>query len=164
MQRNDGLLPLLGFEESQRDLRIREAVLRQDCRTVGMLQGVERLFIVGITVAVVSTEPVAGKMSLGGFVQAGGELVGLYVPWESVGAPASGVVPHSAAAGCIDVDTDDEGVVGFVTVPDGHMVDTSAAFLQGDVFVFGHEGCIIDPELEMLNEDALEHRPVCWAR
>ena len=86
---------------------------------------------------------------------------------ESVGAPASGTVPHSAAAGCIDVDADDKGVVGFVTVTvtDGHTVDAPAAFLQGDVFVFGHdEGCIIDPELEMLNEDALEHRPVCWAR
>ena len=130
-----------------------------------MLQDVKWLFIVGITVAVVSTEPVAVKVSLGGFVQTGGQIVGLCVPGESVSAPASGVVPHSAAAGCIDVDTDDEGVVRFVSVADGHTVDAPAAFLQGDVFVFGHdEGCIIDPELEMLNEDTLEHRPVCWAR
>ena len=130
-----------------------------------MLQNVERFFIIGITVAVVGSEPVAGKVPLGGFVQTGSQLVGLCVPRESVSAPASGVVPHSAATGRIDVDADDKGVVGFVTVTDGHTIDTSAAFLQGDVFVFGHdEGCIIDPELEMLNEDALEHRPVCWAR
>ena len=103
-------------------------------------------------------------MSLGGFVQAGSQLVGLCVPRERVGAPASGVVPHSAAADCIDVDADNEGVVGFVTVADGHTVDAPAAFLQGDVFVGHDEGCIIAPELEMLNEDALEHRPVCWAR
>lgn len=95
-----------------------------------MLQNVERLFIVGITVAVVSTEPVAGKVSLGGFVQAEGNLVGLCVPGESVSAPASGVVSHSAAAGCIDVDADNEGVVGFVTVADGHTVDTSAAYCR----------------------------------
>lgn len=129
-----------------------------------MLQDVEWLFIVGITVAVVGTEPVAGKMSLGGFIQAGGQLVGLCVP-GGVGTPASGTVPHFAATGCIDVDADNEGVVGFVTVADGHTVDAPVAFLQGDVLIFGHdEGCIIAPEQEMLNEDALEHRPVCWAR
>ena len=130
-----------------------------------MLQEVEWLFLVGITVAAVSTEPVAGKVSLGGFVQTGSQLVGLCVPGESVGAPASGAVPHSAATGCIDVDADNEGVVGFVTVTDGHTVDAPAAFLQGYVLLLGHdEGCIVAPELEMLDEDALEHRPVCWAR
>lgn len=81
-----------------------------------MLQDVEGLLEVWITVAVVGTEPVAGKMSLGGFIQAGGKLVGLCVPGESVSAPASGVVSHSAAAGCIDVDADDEGVVRFAAV------------------------------------------------
>lgn len=69
-------------------------------------------------------------MSLGGFIQAGGQLVGLCVPGESVGAPARGAVPHSAAAGCIDVDADDKGVVGFVIVTDGHTVDTSAAYCR----------------------------------
>jgi len=130
-----------------------------------VLQNVERLFIVGITVAVISTDPVAGKVSLGGFLQTGGQLVGLCVPGESVSAPASGVVPHSAAADCIDVDADNEGVVGFVTVADGHTVDAPAAFLQGDVLIFGHDkGGIVATALEMLDEDALEHRPVCWAR
>lgn len=104
-----------------------------------MLQDVERLFEVGITVAVVGAEPVAGKMALGGFVQAGSQLVGLYVPGESVSAPASGVVPHSAAAGCVDVDANDKGVEGFVTVPDGHTIDAPAAFLQGDVLLLGHD-------------------------
>lgn len=104
-----------------------------------MLQDVERFFIVGITVAVVGTEPVAGKVSLGGFVQTGGQLVGLCVSWKGVGAPASGTVPHSAATGRIDVDADDEGVVRFVSVADGHTVDAPAAFLQGDVLLFGHD-------------------------
>ena len=92
-----------------------------------MLQDVEGFLEVRITVAVVGAQPVAGKVSLGGFVQAGSQLVGLRVPWESVGAPARGAVPHSAAAGCIDVDADDEGVVGFVAVADGYTVDASAA-------------------------------------
>lgn len=120
-----------------------------------MLQDVEWLFIVGITVAVVSTEPVAGKVSLGGFVQAGSQLVGLCVPWESVGTPASSTVPHTAAAGCIDVDADDKGVVGLVAVADGYTVDASAAFLQGDVLIFGHDkGGIVATTLQMLHDGA----------
>ena len=95
-----------------------------------MLQNVERLFIVRITVAVVGAQPVAGKVSLGGFVQAGSQLVGLSVPGESVGAPARVAVPHSAAAGCINVDADDKGVVGFVTVTDSHTIDTSATYCR----------------------------------
>lgn len=94
-----------------------------------MLQDVKWLFIVMITIAVVGTEPVAGKMSLGGFVQAGSQLVGLTMSKERVGAPASGAVAHSAAAGCIDVNADDESIVGFVTVTDGYTVEASAAFL-----------------------------------
>lgn len=111
-------------------IRIHEPILGEHGRTVGVLQDVERFFIVGITVAVVGTEPVAGKVPLGGFVQTGSQLVGLCVPGESVSVPASGVLPHSAAAGCIDVDADDEGVVGFVTVTDGHTVDAPAAYCR----------------------------------
>ena len=70
-------------------------------------------------------------MSLGGFVQTGSQLVGLCVPGESVSAPASGVVPHSAATGRIDVDADDEGVVRFVSMANGYSVDAPTAFLQG---------------------------------
>ena len=106
----------------------------------------------------------AGKVPLGGFVQTGSQLVGLCVPGKSVGAPARGAVPHSAAASSIDVDADNEGVVGFVTVADGHTVDVPAAVLQRDVLLFGHdERCIVAPELEMFDEDALGHRHVCLA-
>ena len=92
-----------------------------------MLQDVERFFIVGITIAVVGTEPVAGKVSLGGFVQAGGQLVGFCVPRESVSAPARGTVPYTAATGCINVDADDKGVVRFVAMANGYSVDAPAA-------------------------------------
>lgn len=113
-----------------------------------MLQNVEGLLKVRISVAVVGTEPVAGKVSLGGFVQTGSQLVGLCVSGERVGAPASGTVPHSAAAGCIDVDADDKGVVRFVAMANGYSVDAPAAFLQGDVLLLGHdERCIVAPTL-----------------
>ena len=103
-------------------------------------------------------------MSLGGFVQTGSQLVGLSVSRECVGTPARGTVPHTAAAGCIDVDADDNGVVGFVTVTDGYTVDAPAPFFQGYVLLFGHdEGGIVAPELEMLDEDALGYRPICLA-
>lgn len=104
-----------------------------------MLQDVERFLEVGITVAIVGAEPVARKVSLGGFVQAGSQLVGLCVSRESVGTPASGAMPHSAAAGCVDVDTDNEGVVGFVAVTNRYPVDPAAALFEGDVFFFGHD-------------------------
>ena len=92
-----------------------------------MLQDVERLFKVWITVTVVGAEPMTWKVSLGGFVQAGGQLVGFSVSRERLGAPASGAMPHTAAAGCIDVDADDEGVMRFVSVADGHTIDAPAA-------------------------------------
>lgn len=64
------------------------------------------------------------------------------------------------------MDADDKGVVGFVTVTvtDGHTVDAPVAFFQGYVLLLGHdEGCIVASELEMLDDDALGHRPVCLA-
>lgn len=130
-----------------------------------MLQDVERFLEVGITVRVIGPEPVAGKVPLGGFVHAGSQLVGLCVSGESVGTPAGGAMPHSAAAGGIDVDADHERVVGFVAVTNRYPADPAAALFEGDVFLFGHdERCGVTTALEMLDEDALEHRPVCWAR
>ncbi len=103
-------------------------------------------------------------MLSGRLVEAVGQLVGQGVSVVGVGAPASVIVPHTAAAGCINVDADNEGVVGFVTVADGHTVDAPAAFLQGDVLLFGHDkGGIVATALEMLDEDAREFRPVCRA-
>lgn len=120
-----------------------------------MLQDVERFLKVRITVAVVGAEPVAGEMSLGSFVQAGGQLVRLSVSRESVGTPASGAVPHSAATGCIDVDADDEGVVRLVAVTDGDAIDATASFFQGDVLLFEYdERCVVASELEMLDDGA----------
>ena len=53
------------------------------------------------------------------------------------------------------LDADDEGVVGFVTVTDGHTVDAPAAFFQGYVLLLGHdEGCVVTTALEMLDDCA----------
>ena len=125
-----------------------------------MLQNVERLFIVRITVAVVGAQPVAGKVSLGGFVQAGSQLVGLSVPGESVSTPTSGAMPHTAATGCINVDADDKGVVGFMSVTDSHAIDAPAAFLQRDVLLLGHdERCVVTTALQMLHDGASNFHP-----
>jgi len=102
-----------------------------------VLQDVERFLDVRITVRVLRAEPVAGKLSLGGFVQASGQLVGLSVSRECVGAPACGTMPHTAAAGCIDVDADYEGVVRLMSVADGHTIDAPAPFFKGDVILLG---------------------------
>ena len=92
-----------------------------------MLQDVERFLDVGISVRVVRAEPVAGQVLGGCVIEAGGQLVGLSVTGEGVGAPAGGIVPHQAAAGCIDVDADNEGVVGFVAMANGYSVDAPTA-------------------------------------
>ena len=53
------------------------------------------------------------------------------------------------------MDADGKGVVGFVTVTDGHTIDAPAAFLQGYVLLFGHdEGGIVDTALDMLDDGA----------
>ncbi len=93
-----------------------------------MLQDVEELLKIRISIAVVGAQFVAGKVLLRGFVQAGCQLAGLCVLGECVGAPASGTMPHSAASSCIDVDTNDGGAMRFVPVTDGHTIDALAAF------------------------------------
>ena len=53
------------------------------------------------------------------------------------------------------MDTDDEGVVGFVTVANGYTIDAPAPFFEGDVFLLGYdEGCNVASELEMLDDAA----------
>ncbi len=71
-------------------------------------------------------------MILGGDVEEAGDVVGLRVAGEGVGAPAAGVHPLRAIAGCIDVDGDEDGV-GYA-VGGGNPVDAVHAFLQGDIF------------------------------
>ena len=95
MQRHDGFLPLLWFEEAERDLRVHEPVFRQDRCAVGVLQDVERFLEVGITVRVIGPEPVAWKVPLGGFVQAGSQLVGQGVAFATDTLPCPGIVAYT---------------------------------------------------------------------
>ena len=92
-----------------------------------MLEDVEQSLEVWISVGIIRSYAVPRQMLPGRLVQAGSQLVGLRVPWESVSAPTNGTVPHTAAADYIDVDADDEGVVRFVSVADGHTVDAPTA-------------------------------------
>lgn len=63
---------------------------------------------------------------------------------EGVGAPAAGVHPLHAIAGCIDVDGDEDGV-GYA-IGDGNSVDAVHSFLQGDVFGLGDDKfCLVAP-------------------
>ena len=59
MQRHDGFLAFFGFQEAQQDLGIHETILGEDRRTVGVLQDVERLLDVWISVRVVRAKPIA---------------------------------------------------------------------------------------------------------
>jgi len=152
---DDGLLPFLRFQKLERDLTVHESIFCEYGRAVRVLQDVEGLLNIGISVGIVRAEPVAGQMLLGGFVQAGGQLVALRVAREGISAPAGGIVPHGAAAGCIDVDTHYKGVVGFVAVADSDAVDSPAAFLQGDILILRNDQRgVIPPALQMLHDGA----------
>lgn len=127
---DDGFLAFVGFQEGEAEGGIHKSVFGKYAGGVGVLEDVEGGFQVRVSIGVVGAEFVAGEVLSGGFVQAGGQLVGLSVTGEGVGAPASGIVPHQAAAGCVDVDADNEGVVRLVAVTNRYPVDPAAALFE----------------------------------
>ena len=66
-------------------------------------------------------------MLSGGFVQAGGKLVGEAVAVVGVAAPAGGVVPFLAVAGSVYVDGD--GLLDGLANLGGEFVGSAYAFL-----------------------------------
>lgn len=150
MQVDDGLAARGGKEEGAVFLVVHEEVLGEDCRAERVLEDVERLLEVRITVGIVHAELVAGEVILGGDVKEAGDVVGFRVAGEGVGAPAAGIHPLHAIAGCVYVDGDEDGV-GYA-VGGGNPVDAVHAFLQGDVFgLCDDELCVVATGNEALD-------------
>ena len=113
------------------------------------------LIQVGVSVGVVGAEFVAGEVLSGGFVEAGGQLVGEAVAVVGVAAPAGGVVPFLAVAGGVHVDGDDDGLLDGVAYLAGELVGSAYAFLQGDVFFFGDQELgVVASELEVFHHSS----------
>jgi len=76
-------------------------------------------------------------VELGGIVEAGGEAVCAGVATGGEAGPAAGIHPAVAFAGGVQVEGEEDDVGGAFCQAD--VVDTAAAFLEGDVFVFGDD-------------------------
>lgn len=92
---------------------------------------------VRITVGVVGAEALAGKMKLGGIVQAGGECICLGVAPGGVCAPSGCIEPLIALSGGIGVNGDEDDIVR--AQQSVSLIDTPASFWKWDIREFGHE-------------------------
>ena len=116
-----------------------------------MPEDVEVLLDVGISVGVVFPDAVAGQLGLRSFVEAGGQDIGLRLANSRKAAPAAGIVPIFAIAGSIDVERDQEDMVGAELLAD--LIDALAALGEGNVFTLRNQeldiktqGCQLLPD------------------
>lgn len=130
-------LSLNGFQKGQVIPIVHEEVFSEDGGTAGVAEDVKIGFEVGIAVAMVLAEFVAGKMEDGGFIKAVGKAVACSLATGGVGAPTAGVHPLGAVSGGIDVEGDEADVVG--SELGAAFVDTANALRERDVVFFGDE-------------------------
>ena len=81
-----------------------EEILRQSCRTEGILQDVEVAFPVRIPIRVILPKFMPGKPEHSGVVEAIGQMVACGLATGGVAGPAAGGHPLLAVAGSIGVD------------------------------------------------------------
>lgn len=156
-----GFLAFYGFQEGKVLGVVVEEILREDSRCIGVLEQVKRCLKVGISVGVVSTDALAGKMFLGCVIKAGGQFVGKRVALAGVGAPAAGFHPLGTVSGCVGVDADDDGALDGVTRAAGQSVGAANSLLQRNVLFLGCEDFdIVATEAKVLgygvDNDAVE--------
>ena len=113
-------------------------MLYKHSRAEGVAEDVEVFFPVGVAVScVVGADYLVLEALFCSFVEAGGEGVGLGLPFGGIAGPAGGGVPAGAVAGGVDVYGDEEDVGSAVGGAVG--VGAADAFLEGDVVWFGDE-------------------------
>ena len=160
MEIDEGLLAFWGEEEVDISLVVHEHIFSENGRARGMLEQVEGLFQVRVAVGGVHPEAMAGDVNLGSVIEAGGQAVGRGVAGGGVSAPAAGVVPAVAVAGCVAVDGDEEDVVfAQLAAP---LVHAAAALGQGDVRFLRHqERGVQAPGLKGGDDAACEEPVLC---
>ena len=137
MQPHNRFLPLNRFQKGQVFPVVHEEVFGEDGGAAGVAEDVKVGFEVGIAIAVVLAEFVAGKIDGGGFIEAVGKSVTCGLATGGVGAPTAGVHPLGAVSGGVDVDGDEADVVG--SELGAAFVDTAHALREWDVVFFGDE-------------------------
>ena len=137
MQLHNRPLSLNGFQKGQVIPIIHEEVFGEDGGAAGVAEDVKVGFEVGVTIAVVLAEFVAGKVEGGGFIKAVGKAVACSLATGGVGAPSAGIHPLGTVSGGVDVDGDEADVVG--SELGAAFVDTANALRERDVVFFGDE-------------------------
>ena len=117
-----------------------------------MPENVVVLLNVGISVGVVFPDAVAGQLGLRSFIEAGGQGIGLRLANSRKAAPAAGIVPFFAIAGSVDVEGDQEDLVGAEMLAD--LIDASAALGEGNVITLGNHELDIETQGRQLLPDA----------
>lgn len=137
MQPHNRFLPLNRFQKGQVFPVVHEEVFGEDGGTAGVAEDVKVGFEVGIAIAVVLAEFVAGKIEGGGFIEAVGKSVTCGLATGGVGAPTAGIHPLGAVSGGVDVDGDEADIFGAEL--GAAFVDTANALRERDVVFFGDE-------------------------
>lgn len=137
MQLHNRPFSLNGFQKGQVIPIIHEEVFGEDGGAAGVAEDVKVGFEVGVTIAVVLAEFVAGKVEGGGFIEAVGKAVACGLTTGGVGAPTAGVHPLGAVSGGIDVDGDEADIVGAEL--GAAFVGATHALRERDVVFIGDE-------------------------
>lgn len=116
-------------------MRIVEEVFREDGGAEGVLQNEEVLLPVGITVGIVGADAPGGETLACSCVEGIGKSVCLCIARAGVAAPSGSLAPLRAIACCIGMDGDKKDILCANGSAD--LVDSVAAFTQGDILQFG---------------------------
>ena len=144
MEHRDGFLSGAALEELEVCPIVHEHRLGEDGWTGRVAEDEEVGFEVGGGVAVKFADPLAGKVALGGGVEAAGEGVGPGDAAGGVGAPAGSFVPFPVRCGGVDVDADEDYV--FRSEGGGNGSFALYALEQADVFQFRGEELGVEAE------------------
>ena len=148
MEVDDGLAAEGGFEEGKVFGVVVEEALRESGGAKGAGKDGEVGLKVGVTVGIVFPDLVAGKEKFGGLIETGGEVVACGLATGGIAAPAAGVHPLLAVAGCVGVDGDQADVAFAKLAAPG--IDALNAGAEGDVVFFGNkEGGVVAGESEL---------------
>ena len=148
----DGLGAFCGLEKGYIVPIIHVEVLGQDSRAGGAPEDVEVFLQVRISVCSIFPDAMAGQLDLRSFIEAGGQGVGLRLAGSREAAPAAGVEPFFAVAGSVDVERDQEDLVGAKLLAE--LIDALAALGEGNVFALGNKELDVKVQGSQLLPDA----------
>ena len=103
---DDGAAAGIGEKEGAVLAVVHKEVFREHSRTKRVLEDVERLLQIRITVGIVRPELTPRQILLRCPIQAIRQAVGVGMPRECIGAPTGRLVPLAIGAGSVDVDGD----------------------------------------------------------